>query len=143
MKNIRKLAALLAATIFTLTLLTGCGGQTASSAGGASPAAQSTVETQTITATIRITDRDGSTTEVALTCTAGDTLASALCGAGIISQEEADAGFVTVVNGITADYNTDRAWWALVDANGEMTALGIAGIQPAEGDVYGLVYTNG
>ena len=143
MKNLtlKKLAAVLLAAVLALSVFAGCGGaaSSAASAAGASSAA----DAQPITATFKITDRDGNLTETVLQCAEGDILADALQAAGIISAEEAAAGYVTVVNGITADWNADQAWWGLVDANGEMTAVGIGDIKLADGDVYGFVYNIG
>ena len=61
--------------------------------------------------------------------------------AGIISEDEAAAGFVTTVNGETADWDKDAAWWCLTDASGEMTAVGVADIQLHDGDSYAFTYT--
>ena len=65
----------------------------------------------------------------------------ALAAAGVISAEEAAAGFVTVVNGEEADYNADGAWWCLTDAAGEMTTVGVADIELHDGDSYAFTYT--
>ena len=55
--------------------------------------------------------------------------------------EEAEAGFVTVVNGEAADYNKDGSWWCLTDAAGEMTSVGVADIELHDGDSYAFTYT--
>ena len=57
------------------------------------------------------------------------------------SAEEAEAGFVTVVNGEAADYNKDGSWWCLTDAAGEMTSVGVADIELHDGDSYAFTYT--
>ena len=89
------------------------------------------------------TAADGSVSSVLLNVTDGEKLSTALAEAGIISQEEADAGFVTTVNGETADYNKDQAWWCLTDAAGEMTTVGVADIELHDGDSYAFTYTKG
>ena len=66
---------------------------------------------------------------------------SSEAAAGVISEEEAAVGFVTTVNGITADYNADGAWWCLTDAAGEMTTVGVADIELHDGDSYAFTYT--
>ena len=71
----------------------------------------------------------------------GEKLSTALADAGIISAEEAEAGFVTVVNGEAADYNKDGSWWCLNDAAGEMTSVGVADIELHDGDSYAFTYT--
>ena len=92
-------------------------------------------------ATFPVVDADGNSTEIALSITEGEKLSDALAAAGVISEEEAAAGFVTTVNGITADYNADGAWWCLTDAAGEMTTVGVADIELHNGDSYAFTYT--
>ena len=92
-------------------------------------------------ATFTIVDADGNSTEFALSITEGEKLSDALVAAGVISKEEAAAGFVTTVNGVTADYNADGAWWCLTDAAGEMTTVGVADIELHNGDSYAFTYT--
>ena len=90
-----------------------------------------------------VTTADGSVSSVLLNVTDGEKLSTALAKAGIISQEEADTGFVTTVNGETADYNKDQAWWCLTDAASEMTTVGVADIELHDGDSYAFTYTKG
>ena len=92
-------------------------------------------------ATFPVVDADGNATEIALSITEGEKLSDALVAAGVISKEEAAAGFVTTVNGVTADYNADGAWWCLTDAAGEMTTVGVADIELHNGDSYAFTYT--
>ena len=92
-------------------------------------------------ATFTVVDADGNATEIALSITEGEKLSDALVAAGVISKEEAAAGFVTTVNGVTADYNADGAWWCLTDAAGEMTTVGVADIELHDGDSYAFTYT--
>ena len=92
-------------------------------------------------ATFTVVDADGNSTEIALSITEGEKLSDALAAAGVISEEEAAVGFVTTVNGITADYNADGAWWCLTDAAGEMTTVGVADIELHDGDSYAFTYT--
>ena len=84
---------------------------------------------------------DGTSEELTLSVEPGTLLSDALRDAGVISAEEAEAGFVTTVNGVTADWDADGAWWCLTDANGEMTAVGIADIALQAGDSYAFTYT--
>ena len=92
-------------------------------------------------ATFTVVDADGNSTEIALSITEGEKLSDALVAAGVISKEEAAAGFVTTVNGVTADYDADGAWWCLTDAAGEMTTVGVADIELHDGDSYAFTYT--
>ena len=48
---------------------------------------------------------------------------------------------VTTVNGETADWDKDQAWWCLTDATGEMTTVGVADIALHDGDSYAFTYT--
>ena len=54
--------------------------------------------------------------------------------------ETTPAGLCTV-NGETADWDKDQAWWCLNDATGEMTTVGVADIALHDGDSYAFVYT--
>ena len=92
-------------------------------------------------ATFTVVDADGNSTEIALSITEGEKLSDALVADGVISKEEAAAGFVTTVNGVTADYDADGAWWCLTDAAGEMTTVGVADIELHNGDSYAFTYT--
>ena len=92
-------------------------------------------------ATFTVVDADGNSTDIALSITEGEKLSDALAAAGVISEEEAAAGFVTTVNGVTADYDADGAWWCLTDAAGEMTTVGVADIELHNGDSYAFTYT--
>jgi len=76
------------------------------------------------------TDWDLTTSEAVL----GD----ALREAGIITEE----GLITTVNGITADYSADGAWWAL-HIDGEMSMQGVDEIEISEGVTYAFIYTQG
>jgi maltose-binding protein MalE len=159
--NEKKLALLAAAAVLAATLLAGCGAasSTASSAAASEEAVSSVAASEeavsssessdqvsaataeTVEATFTVTYADGSAEEFALDVADGTSLADALADAGLISEEEAAAGFVTEVNGVLADWNADQAWWCLTDGDGEMTAVGVADIQLHEGDRYAFTYT--
>ncbi len=162
MKNV-KLISLLAAAALSVGVLAGCGA--ASSASSAASSAASAASSSTSVASsaaassaaggavsgsaaaiqvaFTVTDKDGNAKNYTLDATAGETLADALQAAGLISADEAKAGFVTTVDGAAADYNKDKSWWMLVDKDGNMTANGVGDIQLAAGDSYGFVYTVG
>jgi len=133
MNTLHKFAALTLSAVLSVCLLAGCGASASSTASSAASSVASSVaasevassaaaETQA-TVEFTVTAADGSVSSVLLNVTDGEKLSTALAKAGIISQEEADAGFVTTVNGETADYNKDQAWWCLTDAAGEMTTV--------------------
>ena len=156
MNTLHKFAALTLSAVLSVCLLAGCGASASSTASSAvsdaassvassvaaSEVASSAAETQA-TVEFTVTAADGSVSSVLLNVTDGEKLSTALAKAGIISQEEADAGFVTTVNGETADYNKDQAWWCLTDAAGEMTTVGVADIELHDGDNYAFTYTKG
>ena len=130
MKIMNRILSVVAATALAAGLLAGCGassaaGSTASSA--ASSVAASSEAASSETFDLEVTD--------------GEKLSDALAEAGIISADEAAAGFVTTVNGETADWDKDSAWWCLTDASGEMTAVGVADIELHDGDSYAFTYT--
>ena len=147
----KKIIALLLALVMALSLLAGCGASASSTASSAassvassvtaSEAASSAASKAQATVEFTVTAADGSVSSVLLNVTDGEKLSTALAEAGIISQEEAEAGFVTTVNGETADYDKDQAWWCLTDATGEMTTVGVADIALHDGDSYAFIYT--
>ena len=155
MDHLHKFTALALSAVLAVCLLAGCGASassTASSAassvaGSAASSAASSVASAPAdaqaTVEFTVTGADGSASSVLLNVADGEKLSTALAEAGIISQEEADAGFVTTVNGETADYNKDQAWWCLTDATGEMTTVGVADIELHDGDSYAFTYTKG
>lgn len=152
----KKLSALVLSLILAAGLLAGCGASASSAASSeavssevvseAAPAKSSAVSTAedaaaAIAVTFTVTGADGESTVLTLDAADGEKLSDALAAAGIISAEEAAAGFVTVVNGEEADYNADGAWWCLTDAAGEMTTVGVADIELHDGDSYAFTYT--
>ena len=57
-----------------------------------------------------------------------------------IEGEESDYGlYITTVNGITADYNADGAYWS-VYVNGEYGMYGVDTQPVTDGDAYSIVY---
>ena len=134
MNTLHKFAVLTLSAVLTVCLLAGCGASASSTASSAASDAVSSVASSVAASEVASS---------AAAVTDGEKLSTALAKAGIISQEEADAGFVTTVNGETADYNKDQAWWCLTDAAGEMTTVGVADIELHDGDSYAFTYTKG
>ena len=158
MKYMHKFTALVLSAVLSISLLAGCGASSSSTASSAasSEAASSVAASSAVSEAaseaaseaqaaveFTVTGADGTSSTVTLQVTDGEKLSDALAEAGIISQEEADAGFVTVVNGEAADYNKDQSWWCLTDGNGEMTTVGVADITLHDGDSYAFTYTKG
>ena len=83
-------------------------------------------EEQTVTFTVK-TDKD--------------TVGAALIEHGLISGEEGPYGlYVKAVNGITADYDVDKSYWAFY-INGEYAMTGVDATDITEGTTYQLEYT--
>ena len=152
MNTLHKFAVLTLSAVLSVCLLAGCGASASSTASSAASSVASSVaasEAASVasaaqaTVEFTVTAADGSVSSVLLNVTDGEKLSTALAEAGIISQEEAEAGFVTTVNGETADYDKDKAWWCLTDAAGEMTTVGVADIELHDGDSYAFTYTKG
>lgn len=143
----KKLISAVLSLTLAACLLAACGNTAASSEAVSSEAVSSEASSveesssEAAEATFTVVDADGNFTEIPLTITDGEKLSDALAAAGVISEEEAAAGFVTTVNGVTADYNADGAWWCLTDAAGEMTTVGVADIELHDGDSYAFTYT--
>ena len=68
-------------------------------------------------------------------------LADAMLEHELIEGEEGAFGlYVKKVNGITADYDTDKAWWGLYK-DGEATPTGASSTEIADGEHYEFVYS--
>lgn len=73
--------------------------------------------------------------------TDAETVGAALLENGLIAGDEGPYGlYVKVVNGITADFDTDGAYWAF-NVNGELAMTGVDGTEIDESTVYSLVRT--
>ena len=152
----KRVVSLLIALTMLSAMLAGCGVSASTAASSeatssevvseaVSEEAASTAEAADSAAAIQftftVTGEDGGSTVLTLDAADGETLSDALAAAGVISEDEAAAGFVTTVNGVTADYNADGAWWCLTDGDGEMTSVGVADIELHDGDSYAFTYT--
>ncbi len=70
-----------------------------------------------------------------------DNLEKILTENKLVEGDESEFGlYIKKVNGIRADYDADKAYWALCK-DGTPTATGASGITVADGDHYELVYT--
>ena len=146
MKTMHKFLAVVISAVLAAGLLAGCGAASstassaasseavssvaASSEAASSEAASGQAEDAKVKAEFTVTGADGESQTFTLEVTDGEKL-----------SEEAAAGFVTTVNGETADWDKDQAWWCLTDATGEMTTVGVADIALHDGDSYAFTYT--
>lgn len=146
-KNLRILSLLLV-ILFALCAFVACtpaapadtasGSDTASSQTDASDNAAE----NKITITVDVVGSDGKTTTFTIT-TAAETLRGALEQENLVQGEEGAYGlYIKTVNGETADYNVNGAYWALYEGD-QMAMTGVDGIQITEGGHYKLVYTKG
>ena len=93
------------------------------------------------TATVEVTAQEQSVTFTLRTDK--ETVGDALLEHDLIAGEEGAYGlYVKVVNGMTADYDTDGYYWAFyIDGNYALTGVDTTAIE--EGAVYQLVYEKG
>ena len=72
-----------------------------------------------------------------------ETVGAALLEHELISGEEGPYGlYISAVNGMTADYDADRSYWAFY-INGKYANTGVDGTAIDEGAVYRLAYERG
>ena len=70
-----------------------------------------------------------------------DTVGAALMEHGLIDGEEGPYGlYVKAVNGMKADYDTDKRYWALY-VNGEISMTGVDTTEITEGATYQMIYS--
>lgn len=75
--------------------------------------------------------------------TDADNLGKALTENKLVEGDNSEYGlYIKVVNGIRADYDKDKAYWA-ISKNGELTPKGADGTKIADGEQYELTYTKG
>lgn len=149
LNKLNRLAALLVAAALSASLMA-CGAKPASSAAAASseaaasaPASSVAEEAAAITVTLHIVDGEQNTTDLVIETAEGAVLGDVMLENGLISQEEHDAGFFTVLNGIEANWDADQSWWCVKDADGDDSMVGIAEIVLEDGAEYSFVYTIG
>jgi len=86
-----------------------------------------------------VTDLDGKTTKF-LVKTDKTTVGDALLELELIVESEQSPGLMVVVNGISADYNKDGAWWAYY-INGESAVEGVKNTEIDPTATYSFVKT--
>ena len=131
-KILKKSIALLAAAmlVFTFFALAGCMEKGVDDIGSSASAVQKSV-------TFKIVFEDVSEKTVELK-TEKETLAEALVEVGIITYEK--SGLYTTIDGVTADYNKDGAWWCITKG-GQMLNFGLNDIKIKDGETYEATYT--
>lgn len=90
--------------------------------------------------TLEVTDNGGELTRF-IVRTNEKTIGAALLEVGLIEGEESQYGlFVKTVNGVTADYAADKAYWAFY-VDGEYATSGADSVDIEQGKTYAFVYT--
>ena len=85
--------------------------------------------------TVVVTDLDGTETTFEYTSEAA-TVGEALLAEGLIAGDQSDWGlYVTTVNGVTADWATENAYWAFY-INGEYAQTGVDATEIVAGTTY-------
>ncbi len=118
---------------------------TAAEADGTTAAADGTTaaaeQEKEVNITVTVKDKDGKTADFKL-ATKKTNLADALLEKGLVTGDDTEYGlYIKTVNGIRADYDEDKAYWALLDKDGNMLQTGASSTPVAEGDAFILVYT--
>ncbi len=92
---------------------------------------------QEVSFTLKVVTLDGAETSTVITTTK-KTVGEALLDKGIISGEDGQYGlYIKSVNGITADYDTDKTYWAFY-INGEYAMTGVDKTDITDGATYML-----
>ena len=132
-KTMTKLLALALAVLMTLSLAA-CGKKDS----GAADKVDGAVIGQGATAiTVQVTGADGKTVTFTVN-TDEETVGAALLGLGVIAGDNSEYGlYVKTVNGETADYDKDGAYWAFY-INGEYASVGVDYAAPEAGATYGF-----
>lgn len=95
-----------------------------------------------IALTVKVVDADAVESTFTVK-TDADNLADALLDAKLVDGDNGAYGlYIKFVNGVRADYDLDKAYWALY-SNGEMLMTGASETPVADGEQYELVYTAG
>lgn len=139
----KKIIALLLALVMALSLVA-CGG---TDKPDTNPSTEPSVESTPAASdsaqasfTVVVTDLDGTESTFEYTSEA-ETVGEALVAEGLIAGETSEWGLmVTTVNGITADWATENAYWAFY-INGEYAQTGVDSTEITEGATYSLVKT--
>ena len=94
-----------------------------------------------VNVTVIVKDKDGKATEFKIE-TKKTNLADALLEKALVTGDETEYGlYIKTVNGIRADYTEDKAYWAILDKDGNMLQTGASSTPVAEGDTFVLAYT--
>lgn len=138
MKTMLKSVSLVLAFVLLLSF-TACGAQKADDLWkDAAYTADTTLGDGAKTVTVKVEANDKTVTFTVKTD--AETVGAALLENSLIAGDESEYGlYIKKVNGITADYDTDKAYWAFY-VNGEYAMSGVDSTNIDESAVYSLVY---
>ena len=139
----KKIIALFLALVMALSLVA-CGG---TDKPDTTPSTEPSVESTPAASdsvgasfTVVVTDLDGTATTFEYTSEAA-TVGEALLAEGLIACDQSDWGLmVTTVNGITADWATENAYWAFY-IDGEYAQTGVDSTEITAGATYEMIKT--
>ena len=99
------------------------------------------LETQTgdknITVTVVYEDKTEKEFEIS---TDAEYLGNALFEQKLVTKEEFDSGYYTVIDGVRAEYTQDKAWWCFTQ-NGESVMVGANELPITDGDNFEITHT--
>ena len=137
----KKIIALFLALVMALSLVA-CGG---TDKPDTNPSTEPSVESTPAASdsaqasfTVVVTDLDGTESTFEYTSEA-ETVGEALVAEGLIAGDQSDWGLmVTTVNGITADWATENAYWAFY-IDGEYAQTGVDSTEITAGTTYEMI----
>lgn len=151
-KNRKLTSMLLCMMLIVAMALTsvGCGGKNQDAKNESSVVAQSEVSVEASAAVegeatvlgegnikfaLTVVDQDGNETDFQI-LTDKETVGEALLDVDLIAGDESEYGlYVKTVNGVTADYDKDKTYWAFY-VNGEYANTGVGSTPVEDGAVY-------
>ena len=137
----KKIIALLLVLVMALSLVA-CGNDTPTTSSSVPTSTNPSQEQPKVGAdfTVTVTDLDGTKNTFTYHSEA-KTVGEALLAEGLIAGDQSDWGLmVTTVNGITADWATENAYWAFY-INGEYAQTGVDATELVDGATYAFVKT--
>ena len=137
----KKIIAFLLVLVMALSLVA-CGNDTPTTSSSAPTSTNPSQEQPKVGAdfTVTVTDLDGTKNTFTYHSEA-KTVGEALLAEGLIAGDQSDWGLmVTTVNGITADWATENAYWAFY-INGEYAQTGVDATELVDGATYAFVKT--
>lgn len=93
----------------------------------------STEQVPEITLQLTVTDLNGEQKHFDISAHTEDSVADALVNSGLVQGDDTEYGlYIKVVNGVTADWNTDGTYWSFY-VDGEMSMVGASSVKVANG----------